>query len=172
MSHELALAEERAGRIAQAADAYEVELSRAVPTLAALMNAVVLYWQSTDYGFSTANGLSAEFVDRAAERFRGWLTKALALYPNAGEPRFWRKYIAWADLGETLSVDECKELLSSDPTTLVPAMHIFAVSRGEDCANEAARLLEECQREPTVRAKYIASVLQGVLHRRNVGARH
>jgi hypothetical protein len=165
MTYDSALMEDRAGHIEQAAKAYEEALTKNPPALAMLMNLAVLYWQSTEYGFWAGHQLSREFVGAAASRLGECLQRARSLFPSAAEPQFWTKYIAWSDLGEPFPVEECRQLLASEPTSLVPAMHLYAVSQGRDCANEASLLLQQCRADGTTRARYIASVIEGVAKR-------
>lgn len=56
-------------------------------------------------------------------------------------------------------------MLHEDPDSLVASMHVFAVSEGRSHRGEALRLLEDCKTHGTVRANYIASVIEGVLKR-------
>ena len=42
-------------------------------------------------------------------------------------------------------------------------MHVFALSRGERARPEAEELLRQCREEGTLRARYIASVIEGVM---------
>lgn len=76
---------------------------------------------------------------------------------------FWSKYIAWADLGESLSVEECRRLLRADPKQLDPAMFIFTSSHGRECSNEAMELLDRTAKDKTARARYIESVLRSTI---------
>jgi hypothetical protein len=95
-----ALAADRAGRIEEAAQLYEQAVAASASPLFVLMNLAILYWQATDYGFSTGNHLAHDFVARAGRRFGEGLGEAARRFPQSAEPRFWQKYIAWADLGK------------------------------------------------------------------------
>jgi len=161
-----ALAADGAGNLEVAAAAYEASLAGDERTLTALLNLALLYWQATDFGLSTAKNLDPEFVAKAGERFPVVLAEAHRAFPESTEVQFWKKYIAWADLGEEFSLDECRKLLQRDPTTLVPAMYLFAQTRGDAYQEEALELLRQCQQEPTTKNRYVASVLAGVLKRK------
>ena len=93
------------------------------------------------------------------------LAEARQLHPQSTEVRFWERYIAWADLGEPFAIEECEALLRHATSVLVPAMHLFAISNGEKYEKEARDLLRQCREDRTVRAHYIASVIEGVLKR-------
>ncbi len=160
-----AIAADQAGSLEVAAAAYEVVVAADERNLVALLNLAVLYWQATDFGLSTAKKLDPKFVGYAGTRFPVLLTEAERAFPESTEVQFWMKYIPWADLGEEFSLDECRELLLRDPTTLVPAMYLFAQTQGGTYRDEALELLRQCQREGTTRGRYIASVVEGVLKR-------
>lgn len=157
---------DRAGRIEEASALYEEAIAASAPPLFALMNLAILYWQATDYGFSTGSNLARPFITRAGVRFGELLSEAAKMFPQSVEPRFWQQYIAWVDLGAPLSPQECRDWLAQDPSVLIPSMHLFVVSRGSECADKALVLLDECRADGTIRSKYIASVIEGALKRR------
>ena len=95
-----AIRADREGRVEQAAILYEDALAAGEDALQAFLNLSILFWQSTDYGFSTAKGLTPGFVTRAGQRFPELLRDAGRKYPQSTEVRFWQKYIPWADLGQ------------------------------------------------------------------------
>lgn len=159
MTHEDALELERAGDIQGAVALYEQSL--AVAPLEVMMDLAVLYWQITDYGFWATLGLPAALVDLAATRSPEALDEAERRFPSLPAPLFWRKYIAWADIGEPLSLDECRKWLVEHPTYLDPA-HRFSVSQGQECRPEAMALLHEAHAHGSTRSKYIASVIESV----------
>jgi hypothetical protein len=160
-----AVAADRKGELQLAAAGYEEVLAGGEASLEVLLNLAVLYWQATDTGMAAAKKLSPDFLATAGQRFPELLAEAQRRYPASTEPRFWRRYIAWADLGEPFGGDECRELLREDPGALVPAMHLFAASQGKEGEAEALELLRRCQQHGTMRARYVASVIQGVLKR-------
>lgn len=165
-----AVVADRKGELQLAAAGYEEVLAGGEVSLEVLLNLAVLYWQATDPGMAAAKKLSSDFLATAGRRFPELLAEAQQRYPTSTEPRFWRRYIAWADLGEPFGSDECRKLLREDPATLVPAMHLFAISNGKEAKAEALELLRRCQEDGTTRARYVASVIQAVL-KRTGGAR-
>ena len=166
MSVDDAVAADREERIEEAAELYELAIAASAAPLSVLMNLAILYWQATDYGFSSGHHLAQQFVARAAIRFGELLNEGATRFPQNTEPRFWQKYIAWADLGTPLSSNECRSLLAQDPSALVVSMHLFSVSQGAECVDEAFRLLEASRADRTTRSRYIASVIEGALKRR------
>ncbi|HEV3074514.1 MAG TPA: hypothetical protein VHB47_08865 [Thermoanaerobaculia bacterium] len=165
MSLASALQADRDRRIEAAADLYEAVLSEQPTSLVALVNLAVLYWRATECGFSAGLGLDLALIARAGRRLPQVLAEARQLHPQSTEVRFWERYIAWADLGEPFAIEECEALLRHAPSVLVPAMYLFAISHGERYEKEARDLLRECLEDQTVRARYIASVIEGVLKR-------
>jgi hypothetical protein len=161
-----ALAADRAGNIELAAALYEKAFEEGQRPLFAIVNLLVLYWQATDYGFWTGNQLSRDFVKRAGTRFREIMNEGTRLYPNSTELQFWRRYIAWADLGEAFNYDECEDLLKRGPKNLIPVIYLLDQQPTAQYDEPALRLLAECRDDSTTRSKYIASVIDGVLKRR------
>lgn len=129
------------------------------------MNLAVLYWQATDPGMAAAHRFDRAFLAKADRRCIELLDDACVRFAGHTEPRFWMRYIDWADLGEAFEAAECQRLLNEEPSCLVPAMHLFALSQGRQAEEPAMSLLARCRREGTTRASYIASVIEGVLHR-------
>lgn len=160
-----ALIADREGSLKRAASSYEELLIAGMADLETLLNLAVLYWQATDPGMAAAQKLSPDFLEKAGQRFPQLLAEAERRFPARSEPRFWRRYIAWADLGEPLEVDECLEYLRKDPCSLVPAMHVFALSQGREFEAEAQELLQRCHEDGTTRSRYVASVIEGVQRR-------
>ncbi len=160
-----ALAADRAGDIESAAAQYEELLKANDGSLQTLLNLAVLYWQATDFGLATAMNLSPGFMAVAGRRIPQLLAEAQRRFPESTEARFWKQYIAWADLGEQLNDEECRHLLREDPTALIPAMHLFAISCGSEAGAEASEVLRQCYRDGTTRARYVASVIEGVMKR-------
>ena len=161
-AREAAVAADRAGALVAAAAGYEAALAAGDATLELLVDLAVLYWQATDPGLAAAARLDRAWLARAAERFPALLAEAARRFPARSEPRFWQQYIAWADLGEPFDRAACRGLLDEDPSTLVPALYLFAASRGAEAADQAAALLAACRAEGTTRARYVAQVIESV----------
>jgi len=157
-------AEER-GELELAATIYEEILAEGNRTLDVFLDLAVMYWQATDFGLIAAKNLSKEFISRAATRAPELLSEATLAFPESTEAEFWLAYIRWADLGDALTVQQCKTLLQRDPGTLVPAMHVFGQTDGQDCIAEAMELRRQCATLKTRRCSYIVSVIEGVSRR-------
>ena len=146
---------DRAGDVEAAALAYEQVLRDEV-SLTPLMNLALLYWQVCDPGAATPAALR----ELAMNRFPQLIDEAERRFPLSTTPRFWKKYIAWADLGEPFDVEECRQLLRQDPSNPLPALYVFAATHGSEAAEQAATLLDEARTRGTAGDRYVASVLQ------------
>lgn len=162
MSLDSARLADRSGDLQVAAREYEACVVEG-GAIDAYVNLAVLYWQTTDFGFSTAAKLTPTFIAQAGRRFPELLTEAHLRFPGSTEVEFWDHYVRWADLGEDFALDTCRHLLERDPATLVPAMFLFAQT-GE-CKEQAMELAARCRADGTTRARYIVSVVEGVLKR-------
>jgi hypothetical protein len=166
ISEQEALDADRAGDLQLAASRYEASLANGA-NLDMSLNLAVLYWQATDPGMAAAQKYLPRFYAMAGRRFRELLAEAQRQFPDRTEPRFWSRYIAWADLGEPFSSNECMDLLREEPTCLVPAMHVFALSDGTEARPEALELLRQCHDDPTTRTRYMASVIEATIGSRS-----
>jgi hypothetical protein len=162
-------AADRAGELESAAALYEEALAAGEHSVPLLLDLALLYWQSTDPGLAAEKNLGPDFLTTAGRRTPELLEEAARAFPGSTAVRFWKRYIGWADLGESLDVAECRQLLQEDPTVLVPAMHVFAASQGQDMQTEAHELLRQCREDGTTGARYVASVLEGVMKRAGRG---
>lgn len=156
------LAADRAGEYVSAAQGYESVLATGDRSQRILLNLALLYWQATDPGLSTIPG---DFFETAANRYPELLAEALTRFPESVAVRFWARYIAWAELGEPFDREQCRALLSEDPTTLLPAMVIFTDTRGQEMRGEALDLLEQCYEDGTTGARYVISVIEAAMSR-------
>lgn len=170
MSLEEAVGADRREDLQSAATGYEEVLADGERSLEVLLNLAVLYWQATDIGLASAKKLRPDFIATAGRRLPELLDEARRRFPENTEAHFWQRYIAWADLGEPFGSEECRKLLQQDPATLVPAMHLFASSQGKEARAEVSQLLRWCEDDGTARARYVASVIHGVMKRS--GHRH
>lgn len=161
MSVAEALAADRRGDLVHAADLYEQIAAEPTCSLEVLLNLACLYWQATDPG--NPAGRDRGFFERAAMRTPEILTRARNEPPTSGDAWFWHRYVAWADLGEPLTVEDCRELRTRDPSSLMPALYLFTQSNGREAAAEALVLLEQARRDSTSRARYVRSVIEATL---------
>lgn len=154
-----ALEADRSNKIEWAAAAYEETLLGEKADISAAINLLVLYWQTTDYGFSTSLNLPKSFIVKAGNRLPELITEIKDKFGEVTEVEFWEKYIRWADLGEEFDVRECKNMLEKSPKYLEPAMFIYSSSGGQKLVGTAEIILTACRLDGTVRAKYVASVI-------------
>lgn len=99
MSLEAALQADADGCLELAAEKYEEALSQGEASLETLLNFALLCWQATDPGRAAAEHLSGELMAGFERRSRELLARAERDFATRTEPRCWRRYIAWADLG-------------------------------------------------------------------------
>jgi hypothetical protein len=160
-----AIAADENGRFQQAAAAYETHLAASPADLEATLNLAALYWQASHFGISSFHGTSPEFLAYAGKRLGQVLEYASQRFADSAEVRFWRQYIAGAELGEPLEATECRQLLRERPDYLEPAFVVFSNSVGDEAEPEAMRLLAGCAEEPTARSRHVISVINGTLRR-------
>lgn len=165
MSVSDARAADRAGALQSAAAQYEDAIAAGDHSPHLLLALALPYWQATDPGLAAANRLDEGFLAKAGRRMPELLEQATRAYPESAAIRFWRRYISWTDLGAPLDAEDCRALLREDPTELVPVMPVFVATEGRDMQAEALELLRRCHEDGTTGARYVVSVIEGVMHR-------
>ena len=150
------------GDYVRAADHYEQVIQAGGASLEAYLNLAVLYWQCTDYGFNASHKLDIEFIHKSGERYQLLLQEAGQRFSNRPEIKFWVLYCDYITLGNPPFVEECKLLVDASNQTLVPYFYLYSASQGSEYEAKAHILLEECLKHPTVKNKYIASVIKSV----------
>jgi hypothetical protein len=162
MSFERAIQADREERFIEAADLYEACLDGEME-VCALVNLLVLYWESSSSGFYSAHHLPDSFIQRANRRFRELLATASERFPDEPSVRFWTKYIGSLEGGAELSETDAQGIMISCPEYLEPL--IVTLKDGEH-TSDAVELLRRCEKIGTARAKYIAAVLGGIFKRK------
>lgn len=165
MSFREAVDADRAGLIEKAAAEYEDAVHDGDHSLRTLLNLALLYWQATDPGIAAAEHLRPEFLARAGARWPELLDQARSRYPASIEVEFWNRYIAWAELGEPIDIETCRQMLRQDPDVPLPALWIFAETEGNEASSEANELLRRARVDGTAGARYVISVIESVLMR-------
>jgi hypothetical protein len=163
MSYAEALAADRAGRLTEAADAYEQQIANGERSLELLLDLASLYWQATDIGTITALDIPRAFLNRAYARCRELLTLASSMYPHDREALFWEQYIRFIDLNGVLDLDALREMVRADPPTLVAVLPLFGESEGLSFVAEAQQLLDLARSHGTTRSRYVSSVLEAIM---------
>ena len=167
MSLATALAADRECDLPSAARAYEEAIASGDQALDVLLSLALLYWQATDPGLASTQRLTSDFLAIAGKRYVELLDLACRLYPTSSEAHFWKQYVEWTDLGGVpIDAAECRRMLHTEPSVLIPAMHLFVSSQGKEAALEAEELLRQCRERGTTGARYVVSVLEGVMRRR------
>jgi hypothetical protein len=165
-----ARAADRAGHLIAGAELYEQAIAAGDHSLEVLMDLALLYWCATDPGLSAAEHFDAEFINRASRRRAQLLDEASIMFPASTAVRFWKQYIAWADLGEPFDIGECRRLLRECPSVLDPALYVFMASNGQEARAEASELLRRSREAGTTGARYVVSVLNSTFSRTGASA--
>ena len=148
-------------KISAAANAYEDVLKQQELILDAYLNLGFLYWQSTEFGFHASIGLDLGFVKFAEERYPQILQAVEHNFPENPEVQFWKLYFGFV-MGDPPFVDRCKMLVGRPGCSLVPFFFLYSQADGHHYGDEAMKLLEQCQKVPTLKNCYIKSVIDGV----------
>jgi hypothetical protein len=146
----------------QAADQYEELILREDGTLEDYLNLAVLYWQSAEPGFLSSSRADIDFIKRAGRRYREVLDAAEKTFPGSPEIDFWRRYCDLIFLGEPFPLPECTKLLGGSTSTLVPWFFVYSSSGGKEGEKQARDLLALCSADPTLRNRYIISVIESI----------
>jgi len=146
----------------EAAASYEqVDLSERLPG-DAIANLMALYWQATDFGYSSAYALPRSFVAHAGDRLEQLLAVEYSMNRQP-EPFFWKRYVRWIEYGESLSVEDCQQLMTMHSDYVEPAFHAYSLSGGAVCGELVGALVTRCKKVGTIRAEYVVSVIESTM---------
>lgn len=152
----------------EAARAYEQAITASAADLDTYINLVLLYFVSNDFGYAAHHHLPQSFVNVAWDRMFEVLDTAEKRFGPHPELTFWKGYIRFIWLGQSLSVEECVALTRSGQTR-VPFLYMFGFApNAEDrarYADGAAELLREVQLGRTAKERYVRSVLDAAFQR-------
>jgi hypothetical protein len=151
---------ERDGRVADAFSFYlkAYQIGELVDYEDAI-NAAVLFFQASDYGFCSAHGLSQDASIVGWNACRGCIETARvrASAPSEiAEAEFWERYFPFAALGDAPFESRAFELLRH---SLVPVIHLISDRSSPALVQKARELyatVVPCRNE---RDRYIASTL-------------
>jgi hypothetical protein len=160
-ARERAVEADVSGDIRLAIDLYEELVVSAEATIRDYVNLAFLYWQCTEFGFASAMKLDEDFIARSEQRHVDMLGEAEERFGPNPEVQFWRRYLAWAYLGEPDFTVEAKRMLAEGVTAA--AFYLFTVSDGKECRDEALDILEAARSVPTHMSKYVASIIESTL---------
>jgi hypothetical protein len=144
----------------EAAAAYEraYEAEREALTLGDYVEAAVLYFVCTDFGYSSSKNLSAPFAGSAYANAKSWLERAVRAFGSHPETEFWRLYVDFAVLGEPAFLDECRKL-TEQGRTLTPFFYLYSSTRDEVYSAQAEELYRRTRAGRTAKERYINSIL-------------
>jgi hypothetical protein len=167
MTYDEAVRIDEQGKLAEAAMAYEKYLESNPSDVEAILDLAFVYWQATDGGVAADQHLPMSFLDLAEARWKQLFRQAKEFHPERSDVAFWEKYILWADLGEPLEENECREFLRRQPQYPDPGFALFSWSGGTEAREAAQQLLRRCSTSSTTRCRYIVSVIESTLAQRD-----
>lgn len=148
----------------EAAQAYEAAFDTEMDalSLADYLDAALLYFVCTDFGYSSYKNLPEEFARAAYARAKLWIERALLKFGRNSEIRFWELYFAFVVLGEPPFVAECRRLVATGETS-IPYFYLYASTRDLRYKAKAEDLYALNKKGETAKQRYIASVLAPLL---------
>lgn len=148
----------------EAAQAYEIAFvaERDDLSLGDYMEAAVLYFVCTDFGYSSYKNLPEGFARTAYARAKSWLVRALQKFGRHPEIRFWELYFSFVILGEPSFIEECRRLVETGETS-IPYFYLYGSTRDPEYKAKAEELYALNKKGETAKQRYIASVLAPLL---------
>jgi hypothetical protein len=144
----------------EAAEAYENAFRNARDSLSLddYLEAAVLYFTCTDFGYVSYKHLPDEFAGAAFARARSWLERALLQFGEYAEVRFWALYLGFVVLGEPPFVDECRRLVETGESS-TPYFYLYSSTRDQLYRAKAEELYLTVRIGNTAKQRYIRSIL-------------
>ena len=155
---------QRQDALAEAAQAYEAAFDgeRDSLSLSDYLEAALLYFVCTDFGYSSCKNLSEEFARASYARAKTWLERALHEFGRHPEIRFWELYFDFVVLGEPPFAEECRQLVESGET-LIPYFYLYSSTRDLAYKAKAEAIYTLNRKGETAKQRYMASVLAPLL---------
>ena len=153
---------DRQDQPAEAAHAYETAITNSEADLNTYINLAVLYFVCQDFGYAAHHNVPDAFRLTAWDRAGELLDGAKRRFGSQPEIDFWRRYFAFAFLGDPPFYPEA-ERLAQTGRTLVPYLHLITGPRPERYRQQATKLLESVNAGLTARERYIKSVVESAL---------
>lgn len=151
----LALEFDGAGRVVEAAWAYELAIQDPAADREALLNLAVLYLVCNDTGFFAAHQLHPSFVDAAYPRALEVLAVLEARFGRSAEVEYWRLHMRERVLGEAIPAEVYERLAAQGVT----AAHVslYAASNRAEHRDGAEQVFIAARERATARQRYLLS---------------
>jgi len=146
-----------------AAEEYEYAIVGKEATIEMFLNlAVIYFFSSWDFGFTSYYHLPHEFMKKAHERWRKVLDLAEERFGHHSEIRFWRHYFLYISKGQE-NFDSACEAFANPTESLVPFFYLFSQSKGRKHRDEAEALYQIVRDRTTARKRYVEEILRSRL---------
>jgi len=161
---EIAIIKEINKEYLEAVKCYEYEINNCniSASLESYINLAFIYWNFAFdlFGFNEPNNIPDDFSIIGGNRYSKILDLGLNNYPNSVELNFWKKYFSHIIFGEEFSEQDCWQLINKYGSTdsLVPYFFLYLFNK-ESYKEKKIELINECNKQPTVKNLYIKSIL-------------
>ena len=152
----------------QASLKYESLIQTGQANLDSYINLAVLYFVCLDFGYEIANKLPEDFVLTSRNRVFEILEIADSRFGYSEEIDFWSIYFRFILNSDEPEYEKCAFLARSGKT-LIPYFHLYAKPDGEKYRIWAERLFDIVKDEGNEKNRYIKSILQSTMKRRDFG---
>lgn len=148
----------------EAAEAYEATFDKERESLLLddYLEAGVLYFICTDFGYSSQKNLPDEFAMGAYAKAKSWLERARLMFGQNAEIRFWELYFDFVALGEQPFLEEAR-MLAEAGESLTPYFYLYTSTRDQIYKTKAEELYSSVRTGETARQRYIRSILAPLL---------
>lgn len=152
------------GNIPKAIEFYEKSVNNK-ETKNSIINLLIIYWLITfDLGFRQEYGIEerSDIYLKSYKKTIELKSQAIEEYPDDVEIIFWIRYINHINGEKDFSFSECEELIRKDVTQLIP--YFFVVQYSEKYIPQATKLYESIMNQPSIKNKYIISLIERFLN--------
>lgn len=140
----------------QAAQEYEVSLTKSDISIDAYINLACLYWESVSPGTTASD----TFFEQSSKRMYQVLDEAEEKFGKIPEIEFWRLCFNFITLGDPAFPVKALELAKNPKSSLVPYFHVYSQTRDSKYLPKARKLLEQARLQLTTKNRYIISLLE------------
>lgn len=159
---EVAREADRAGRMVDAAEAYERVMRDEAPELDVYLDAAVLYTSASDFGVASGLHLPDAFYENAIPNSRRVLENARMRFGEHPDITFWTLYVPWFTVATPIGLADALALEGAGSRDVY--LYLAGVREvAERFTERCAALLASVSEERTERERFIKSVLDSAL---------
>lgn len=165
MSTRSAIRAEREGRVGDAILLYRAAIEEDPSDVRATVNLACLLWCLEDLGNPDIRRVPQDILATCDRPPIELLAGVVERRPDSTRAAFWLHYLRSMASGPDVDPEQCRRWLAVPNSALDPAMGLISATSGAEGHREGLMLMSVCLHEGTALARYVVSIVSGVMRR-------